>query len=121
MRLSATCSCWILNLHRATPFGKGTRTARSTRVESVPEAWAAPFTAFWSASMPAGPAAPVDPAVVAQTIVSQMELRAFDIGMVPEDRPGSMGIVGLPMWLWVTQSVGADLRADGAVSVARGR
>ncbi len=61
----------------------------------------APFAAFWSASMPAGPAAPVDPAVVAQTIVSQMELRAFDIGMVPEDRPGSMGIVGLPMWLWV--------------------
>ena len=56
---------------------------------------------FWSASMPVGPAAPVDPAVVAQSIVSQMELRAFDIGMVPEDRPGSMGIVGLPIWLWV--------------------
>lgn len=56
---------------------------------------------FWSESMPAGPAAPVDPAVVAQTIVEQMELRAITIGMVPEDFPGSMGIVGLPMWLWV--------------------
>lgn len=56
---------------------------------------------FWSESMPAGPAAPVDPAAVAQTIVEQMELRAIAIGMVPEDSPGSMGIVGLPMWLWV--------------------
>ena len=56
---------------------------------------------FWSESMPAGPAAPVDPAVVAQTIVEQMELRAITIGMVPEDFPGSMGIVGLPMWFWV--------------------
>ena len=61
----------------------------------------APFAAFWSPSMPAGPAAPVDPAVVAQTIVEQMELRAITIGMVPEDRPGSMGVVGLPLWMWV--------------------
>lgn len=60
-----------------------------------------PFSRFWSESMPAGPAAPVDPAVVAQTIVEQMELRPITIGMVPEDFPGSMGIVGLPMWLWV--------------------
>lgn len=56
---------------------------------------------FWSDSMPAGPAAPVDPAVVAQTIVEQMELRAITIGMVPEDSPGSMGVVGLPAWMWV--------------------
>ena len=60
-----------------------------------------PFGLFWSASMPAGPAAPVDPAVVAQSIVEQMELRAITIGMVPEDRPGSMGVVGLPLWMWV--------------------
>ena len=60
-----------------------------------------PFGLFWSASMPAGPAAPVDPAVVAQSIVEQMELRAITIGMVPEDRPGSLGVVGLPLWMWV--------------------
>ncbi len=62
-------------------------------------AW--PTASFWSESAPAGPAAPVDPAVVAQTIVEQMELRAITIGMVPEDSPGSMGIVGLPVWMWV--------------------
>ena len=60
-----------------------------------------PFGLFWSASMPAGAAAPVDPAVVAQSIVEQMELRAITIGMVPEDRPGSLGVVGLPLWMWV--------------------
>ena len=60
-----------------------------------------PSNMFWSDVMPAGPAAPVDPAVVAQTIVEQMELRAITIGMVPEDRPDSIGVVGLPTWLWV--------------------
>ena len=65
----------------------------SCRIGS-PGAWN-PFGLFWSASMP------VDPAVVAQSIVEQMELRAITIGMVPEDRPGSMGVVGLPLWMWV--------------------
>lgn len=60
-----------------------------------------PFARFWSATAPAGAAAPVDPAVVAHTIVTQMELRAITIGMVPEDQPGSMGVVGLPVWMWV--------------------
>ena len=44
---------------------------------------------------------PAGPAVVARSIVEQMQLRAITIGMVPEDRPGSMGVVGLPLWMWV--------------------
>ena len=60
-----------------------------------------PYASFWSDSAPAGPAAPVDPAVVAQTIVTQMELRAITIGMVPEEGPDSIGLVGLPVWMWV--------------------
>lgn len=60
-----------------------------------------PFALFWSASAPAGPAAPVDPAVTARTIVAQMELRAITIGMVPQEGPDSMGVVGLPVWMWV--------------------
>lgn len=58
-------------------------------------------TRFWSQSQPAGPGAPVDPGAVAQTIVTQMELRAIEIGMVPEEGPDSMGVVGLPVWMWV--------------------
>ena len=62
-------------------------------------AW--PSASVWSDSAPAGPAAPVDPAAVAQTIVTQIELRAITIGMVPEEFAGSMGVVGLPVWMWV--------------------
>jgi hypothetical protein len=58
---------------------------------------------FWSATPPAGPAAPPDPAVLAQEAVDAMQLRAIEIGIVPEATPGSMGLVGLPTWMWVDQ------------------
>jgi hypothetical protein len=51
---------------------------------------------------PAAAAAP-DPAVVAQLAIAQMNLRAIDIGIVPENTPGSVGLVGLPVWMWVDQ------------------
>lgn len=51
---------------------------------------------FWSAAAPAGP----DPAVLAQTAIARMNLRPVTIGIVPEDRPGSVGLVGMPVWLW---------------------
>lgn len=56
---------------------------------------------FWSAAQPAGVAAPPDPAVSAKQLVAQMNLRAIDVGMAPEDRPGVVGTVGLPVWMWV--------------------
>lgn len=56
---------------------------------------------FWSKTAPAAPAAPPDPAVVARTVVRQMQLRAIRIGMAPEDAEGRVGIVGLPAWMWV--------------------
>ena len=58
---------------------------------------------FWSATPPAGPAAPPDPAVLAQQAVDAMQLQAIEIGIVPETTPGSMGLVGLPTWMWVEQ------------------
>ena len=63
---------------------------------------------FWSATAPAGP----DPRVLAQTAIASMNLRPISIGIVPEDRPGSVGLVGMPVWLWAASpdqhSVGAD-------------
>lgn len=56
---------------------------------------------FWSETAPAAPAAPPDPAVVARTVVTQMQLRAITIGMAPEDAAGRIGIVGVPAWMWV--------------------
>ena len=56
---------------------------------------------FWSATSPAGPAAPPDPRVLALQAIATMRLRAIGIGIVPEARAGSIGIVGLPTWMWV--------------------
>ncbi|SHN88834.1 hypothetical protein SAMN05660350_04824 [Geodermatophilus obscurus] len=80
-------------------------------------------TFFWAADPPAGPAAPPDPAVLAQQALAAMQLRAIDIGMVPEPDPSSVGLVGLPTWLWVNtpneQTFGPVSRtvAAGGVSV----
>lgn len=30
-----------------------------------------------------------------------MDLRVVEIGIVPENIPGSIGIIGLPTWMWV--------------------
>ncbi len=45
----------------------------------------------------------VDPEVVARIAVEQLNLQAIDIGIVPEAGPASVGLVGLPVWLWVNQ------------------
>jgi hypothetical protein len=52
--------------------------------------------------VPALPGAP-DPAVLAQRAVSRMQLRGIDIGIVPEEGPGRVGIVGMPQWMWVNE------------------
>ena len=59
-------------------------------------------TQFWSASPP-GVGAPPDPRVIAQQAIAVMNLRAVRIGMVPEPRPGRVGLVGLPVWMWAQQ------------------
>lgn len=45
--------------------------------------------------------APPDPELLARRAVSQMQLRPIAIGIVPEDRPDRVGLVGMPVWLWV--------------------
>lgn len=60
-------------------------------------------TYFWSDVPPAGSAAPPDPAVLAEQAVDAMQLRAIEIGIVPEAAPDRMGLVGLPTWMWVDQ------------------
>jgi len=46
------------------------------------------------------PPPPVPPAAVAQMAVSQMALKAIEIGIVPKNAPGSVGLVGLPVYMW---------------------
>jgi hypothetical protein len=59
-----------------------------------------PLTTRWSATAPAGPAAPPDPAALARQAIAVMQLHAIRIGIVPEPRPGSVGIIGMPTWMW---------------------
>ena len=60
----------------------------------------APLYSLWSATPPAGPVAPPDPRVLAQQAIALMRLRAINIGIVPEPRAGSVGIIGMPTWMW---------------------
>ncbi len=54
-------------------------------------------TRLWS---PGPPEARLSPEVAAQLIVAQMDLKAADIGIVPEDLPGRIGAVGAPVYMW---------------------
>lgn len=55
---------------------------------------------FWSATPPV---APPDPLTLAQQAVESMNLQAVHVGIVPESRAGSVGLVGVPNWMWVEQ------------------
>lgn len=50
-----------------------------------------------------GDISPPDPAVVARNAIARLQMRAIDIGIAPqtlESDPESLGVVGLPVWLW---------------------
>lgn len=49
----------------------------------------------------APPAALPSPATVAQTAIERMNLEPINIGIVPEDEPERLGVVGMPVYLWV--------------------
>jgi len=70
----------------------------------TPAAPAAP-AAPGAPAAPAAPAAPPpppppSPAQVAQIAISQMKLQPVGIGIVPENTPGKIGVVGMPTWMW---------------------
>lgn len=55
---------------------------------------------IWSADSPPDSGAGPIPREVAQLAIEQMELRAIAIGTAPEPGDGSIGIVGMPVWMW---------------------
>lgn len=44
---------------------------------------------------------PPDPAELARDAIARMRLSAIEIGIVPEDAEGRVGIIGMPTWMWV--------------------
>lgn len=55
---------------------------------------------LWLADPPAPAAAGPSPRQVAQTAVDRMNLHALTIGIVPRPGRDSVGLVGMPVWMW---------------------
>ncbi|TRW47447.1 hypothetical protein [Georgenia yuyongxinii] len=70
----------------------------------VYECWQ-PFTDYsvyqWLLTPPAPSGSGPSPRAVAELAIDQMELRAIDIGIAPEPGDDSVGVVGMPVWMWV--------------------
>lgn len=55
-----------------------------------------PYVPIW---IPGAPPK-IDPAVVARQLAADVGMKAITIGIVPQARPGSRGLVGMPVWVW---------------------
>jgi hypothetical protein len=58
------------------------------------------FIYVWSQNPPPGSDSGPTPREVAQLAIDQMHLSAIIIGIVPEPDPQSIGLVGMPVWMW---------------------
>lgn len=56
---------------------------------------------FWSQTPPEAAEAGPSPREVALMAIEKMNLRAIDIGITPEAGDDRVGLVGMPVWLWV--------------------
>lgn len=71
-----------------------------------------------------GSTPPPDPEQLAREAVRRMQLKPITIGIVPNDDPDSVGLVGMPIWLWVEdpgdQTIGPISRSvsDGGYTVS---
>lgn len=54
----------------------------------------------WSQDPPPNSGAGPTPGEVAQLAIKEMHLSAIDIGIAPEPGPDSIGLVGMPVWMW---------------------
>lgn len=52
---------------------------------------------YWA---PSAPAAGPSPSELAERAVDSMNLHAITIGIVPKPGPDSIGLVGMPVWMW---------------------
>lgn len=55
---------------------------------------------MWADDAPPNAGAGPTPRQVAQLAIDSMNLRAIDIGIAPEPGPDSVGVVGMPVWMW---------------------
>ena len=75
---------------------------------------------IWSANPPPGSGIGPTPREVAQLAITQMDLRAIDIGITPDPAAGRVGIVGMPVWMWVRNPNGHTFGPSTASAAAGG-
>jgi hypothetical protein len=56
---------------------------------------------IWAQDAPPGSASGPTPREVAQLAIDRMQLSAVNIGIAPKPGPDSVGLVGMPVWMWV--------------------
>jgi hypothetical protein len=56
---------------------------------------------IWLANPPDSPGRGSTPYQIAQQAIARLNLNAISVGIVPEPGPGKMGVVGMPVWMWV--------------------
>lgn len=61
---------------------------------------------IWSADPPPDSGNGPTPREVAQIAIEQMDLRAIEIGIAPKPGNGSIGVVGMPVWMWAANPDG---------------
>jgi hypothetical protein len=68
---------------------------------------------IWAQDPPANSVTGPTPREVAQIAMEHMDLRAINIGITPEPGDGSVGIVGMPVWMWAAN---ADSHTVGPIT-----
>lgn len=75
---------------------------------------------FWSADQPPNSGAGPTPREVALIAVDDMQLTAIRIGIAPEATEGSIGLVGMPVWMWASSPDGSTWGPQTASASAGG-
>jgi hypothetical protein len=74
---------------------------------------------IWAADPPADSGGGPTPREVAQIAIESMALKAIDIGITPEPGPDSIGLVGMPVWMWA-KDPGSDTYGPATASASAG-
>lgn len=115
--------CWLVlaNPQKAPPPGKTDADGNWYRcipppphvaTGGEPQIWRDGPVASWA-----------DPAELARRALASLNLQPIDIGIVPKDESGKLGLIGLPTWMWVenpsatTYGPASASASDGPITV----
>jgi hypothetical protein len=75
---------------------------------------------IWSQDTPPGSDTGPPPGEVAEIAMESMQLSAIEIGIAPEPGPDSVGLVGMPVWMWAANPEARTYGPTTATATAGG-